>query len=546
MPRWCPVSNKPHKRSKRGKAAFELETLERRILFSADLPLPVVELGSLNSAAHIGLISAVQATVESTSSPANSEQHDQGAVQIVIIDSATPDYESILADLSMQTNSTLHVYILDADHDGIEQISQILAQYDSVDALHMISHGSDAQLSLGDTTVDFTELLARADEFAAWQDSFTEDADLLIYGCDLASSDLGRTFASTLGNLTGADVAASDDLTGSALLGGDWDLEFRTGTVESKIALSDAAQDTWLGVLSATVDSSSSGSTTDSVLTISHTTSGTERLMIVSVSLSPKNGELVTSVTYNGSNLTLFGVIEETAGKARVELWQMVAPATGTQDVIVTFDQAVAEGAVAGVMTFNGVDQTTPLGSFASAEDKTGTASVNVSTEVGDLVFSAVAASSDSLVNLSEASGQSEYWDLYQTLVEGAGSTKVATSTSETMSWTFPTQEWAIGAVAINANTVNDAPLNTVPGAQTTAQDTPLGFDSTNSNLISISDPDAGSNAVQVTLSATNGSLTLAGRRRYRLRPVWKPSVTLTPPAFNQPCKVLPVPSRSP
>ena len=94
-------------------------------------------------------------------------------------------------------------------------------------ALHLISHGADGELKLGNSTVDFTELLVRADEFADWQDSFTADADLLIYGCDLASSDMGRNFVSTLGNFTGADVAASDDLTGSALLGGDWDLEYK-------------------------------------------------------------------------------------------------------------------------------------------------------------------------------------------------------------------------------------------------------------------------------------------------------------------------------
>ena len=32
--------------------------------------------------------------------------------------------------------------------------------------------------------------------------------------------------------LTGADVAASDDLTGAAELGGDWELEVSVGTIE--------------------------------------------------------------------------------------------------------------------------------------------------------------------------------------------------------------------------------------------------------------------------------------------------------------------------
>ena len=43
----------------------------------------------------------------------------------------------------------------------------------------------------------------------------------------------GTEFVETLGALTGADVAASDDLTGSAFLGGDWDLEVVTGEINT-------------------------------------------------------------------------------------------------------------------------------------------------------------------------------------------------------------------------------------------------------------------------------------------------------------------------
>jgi hypothetical protein len=63
----------------------------------------------------------------------------------------------------------------------------------------------------------------------------------------------------------------------------------------------------------------------------------------------------------------------------------------------------------------------------------------------------------------------------------------------------------------INITAVNDAPVNTVPGAQATAEDTPLTFSSGNGNQITIGDVDAAANTVQVTLTATNGVLTLAG-----------------------------------
>ena len=51
---------------------------------------------------------------------------------------------------------------------------------------------------------------------------------------------------------------------------------------------------------------------------------------------------------------------------------------------------------------------------------------------------------------------------------------------------------------------------NTVPVAQSTNEDTSLVFSAGNGNQISIADLDAGAGAVQVTLTATNGAITLS------------------------------------
>ncbi|HMC96989.1 MAG TPA: thrombospondin type 3 repeat-containing protein, partial [Flavobacteriales bacterium] len=58
---------------------------------------------------------------------------------------------------------------------------------------------------------------------------------------------------------------------------------------------------------------------------------------------------------------------------------------------------------------------------------------------------------------------------------------------------------------------INDAPVNTVPGAQITSEDTPRVFSSGNGNGVTVTDVDAASSAVRVTLTVTNGTLTLAG-----------------------------------
>ncbi len=64
--------------------------------------------------------------------------------------------------------------------------------------------------------------------------------------------------------------------------------------------------------------------------------------------------------------------------------------------------------------------------------------------------------------------------------------------------------------MTINVTAVNDAPVNTVPGPQNTNEDTALVFSSGNGNQILVADVDAASNAVKITLTATNGTLTLS------------------------------------
>jgi hypothetical protein len=69
----------------------------------------------------------------------------------------------------------------------------------------------------------------------------------------------------------------------------------------------------------------------------------------------------------------------------------------------------------------------------------------------------------------------------------------------------------APNTMTVNVTSVNDAPVNTVPAAQATNEDTALVFSAGNGNLVAIADLDAGASLVDVTLTVTNGTLTLAG-----------------------------------
>ena len=67
--------------------------------------------------------------------------------------------------------------------------------------------------------------------------------DILIYGCDVSEGSTGLQLIDSIAKATGADVAASRDLTGAARLGGNWTLEDNTGNIEAQLALAKESMD---------------------------------------------------------------------------------------------------------------------------------------------------------------------------------------------------------------------------------------------------------------------------------------------------------------
>ncbi len=106
-----------------------------------------------------------------------------------------------------------------------------------------------ARCSWAATKLNFDSLLKNATQIKGWGRALSADADILIYGCDVAQQRSGKALIDALARLTGADVAASEDLTGAADLGGDWDLEYRTGGIETPLAISTAEQFSYSGTL---------------------------------------------------------------------------------------------------------------------------------------------------------------------------------------------------------------------------------------------------------------------------------------------------------
>ena len=226
-----------------------MEELEPRLLFSAD---SIAGLLSTQDATFQAYDSGLaESQFLQTEGIYQSSTSQSSRYEIVFIDAGVEGYQQLLADLQNQQNGNrrFEVYLLDNDRDGIEQISGILAGHQAVDAIHILSHGDNGRVNLGNGWLDTNNLNNYSDAIAGWSQVLGDDADLLFYGCDLAGSEEGKALVNALGGLTGADVAASDDLTGSSLLGGDWDLEYHLGAIESVVAFSSEIQQSWQNVL---------------------------------------------------------------------------------------------------------------------------------------------------------------------------------------------------------------------------------------------------------------------------------------------------------
>ena len=155
---------------------------------------------------------------------------DDGAGHLVFIDAAVPEAAVLSAALSEAGAS---VVAIGAKEDGLLVISRTLAAHDSLAAVHIVSHGEAGSLSLGTATLDESTLAANGTGIARWGEALSADGDLLLYGCDAGAGEIGGRFVNAFATLTGADVAASDDPTGHAALGGDWTLEVASGAIES-------------------------------------------------------------------------------------------------------------------------------------------------------------------------------------------------------------------------------------------------------------------------------------------------------------------------
>lgn len=226
--------------------------------------------------------------------------------RVIFVDPGVADYQSLIAHAD--TNAT--IVVLDAHADGVEQIHDYLINTTgSISTVDIVSHGDAGVLYLGSTTLSSHNIAQYEDVLSGIGHQLALNANVLLYGCHVAAGQIGQRFIDRLAELTGADVAASTNLTGAAVLGGDWVLEAVSMGGEMR---SDALQiPAYQGALVSITGNSWNNSTTyneqsaatriDNDVSISNWSRGTNTSITVSVA-SAHAGDQLTVLSTSGNN----------------------------------------------------------------------------------------------------------------------------------------------------------------------------------------------------------------------------------------------------
>ncbi|MBA4265427.1 MAG: hypothetical protein C0453_10115, partial [Comamonadaceae bacterium] len=361
----------------------------------------------------------------STDNPGEGELdavRDYVRVEIIVVDSVVADITDFIA------NRPGEIIYLDPNRDGVEQLAEALQGRTGIDAIHILSHGEAGALRLGSSVLTSQSMAGEhAEEMAVIAAALAPDADLLLYGCDVAVGTEGMAFVGRLAEVTGADVAATTDATGAAELGGNWTLEAQHGRIEAD-SLNITA---WHGVLA----QNNTGAWTVSGATASQSLNGSASTVAggVTTTVSFSNFTNSTTNVTNIRNETLNNIaafspgLQNTASLAFLYNWDTTPEAGGasaasdggTATITITFSQPVTDpilhldriggsgGGVQNAMTFALQDSGYTLvrlagtGHFA-VDSTTGVIS---NSQVGQAVSGTFTGESSNTVNSGTAAG---------------------------------------------------------------------------------------------------------------------------------------------
>ncbi|MEA5468942.1 CHAT domain-containing protein [Spirulina sp. 06S082] len=200
--------------------------------------------------------------------------------------------------------------------DGIsfvtEQLSAINAEGGDIDAVNIVTEGNQGYFWLGNALVT-AESVAEGgihrEQLQAWGQSLSANADILLYSCLTALGSAGESLIGNIAKATGADIAASTDVTGSANYQGNWELEYRIGAIAAENPFTPETLQEWEGKLATQLVTSTADSGGGSLRNAISSAGNGDLITFdtTGVFVNPQAINLASDITWTAENLTLEG-----------------------------------------------------------------------------------------------------------------------------------------------------------------------------------------------------------------------------------------------
>jgi len=161
----------------------------------------------------------------------------QTAQAVVFFESSVAKY----AVLRQSLPAGMDDVVLDSGGDGLREMAAFLAGRHGLASIGLVAHGEPGKVLLGTGALDGQSLGNYVRELAVIGAALEQNGELDLWSCAVAAGQEGEGLVHDLALATGAGVAASGHVIGSANHGGNWQLDVRAAGARGEVPFSDNA-----------------------------------------------------------------------------------------------------------------------------------------------------------------------------------------------------------------------------------------------------------------------------------------------------------------
>lgn len=171
------------------------------------------------------------------------------------------------------------------------------------------------------------------------------------------------------------------------------------------------------------------------------------RFLDTSIAMLSVPGSSVVSVTYKTIPLVFLRADVSVSGILRTEIWTLLAPPVGTDDLVVTLSTGLAS--VTGIRVTRGVYQSNPIFASNSNTGLSGpSSSITINAPDNGLVLDVLATAAS-----NPTGNQPENWNTTGALGSGAGSMlgPISGAGGQSLAWSVGSNAWVESGFSLNA-----------------------------------------------------------------------------------------------